>query len=338
MKARFASDILAIPIDEPERLFSNPHNASAEYHQLAKEWHPDRNKAGDAVFTHLTALWAVAKEKIRKGEWIYPGILTLNSQVSGLPAKFHYIRKEKFELGECYFGKTFLAYAVDPDYKDLYEVAKRTTREFRFPDTKMANELSKCLPGSERFLSESKNRHWIIWRKAEDLVKLRDVLEFCGGTVDPRHVAWIGSRLLNIACYLGVTKLAHQDISLDSVWICPEKHTAILYGGWWYAAPCGQRITSLPARSYRQTSPDVRTNKRADSRLDLNLIRLTLTELLGGTDSTPTPMAQWLRLASAGNALADYYSWYQVLEKCFGPRKFVPLNVSAAVIYAEPSM
>ena len=36
-----ANAILAVPLSDPERLFSSPGDARAEYRALAMRWHPD---------------------------------------------------------------------------------------------------------------------------------------------------------------------------------------------------------------------------------------------------------------------------------------------------------
>ena len=42
-----------------------------------------------------------------------------------------------------------------------------------------------------------------------------------GGSLDPKHVAWIVSGMLNICCFLRINHKVHGDISLDNYFVHP---------------------------------------------------------------------------------------------------------------------
>src|SRR5438270_350694 len=88
-------------------------------------------------------------------------------------------------------------------------------------------------------------------------------------------------------------------------------------------APC------LPA------PPDTLAARRADIRLDLELIRGIGRALLGDetgsrlarAGTAPRPLVDWLRGPASATALGDYELWGSVLEASFGARRFVKLGV-----------
>ncbi|MFX4865105.1 hypothetical protein ABTB62_20195, partial [Acinetobacter baumannii] len=78
-------------------------------------------------------------------------------------------------------------------------------------------------------------------RKTPDQLLLSDVLSFYKTTPFPlAHAGWIINGLLNIACYLEHSRLTHNAISAETVFVSPLRHTVHLLGGWWYSTLVGQ--------------------------------------------------------------------------------------------------
>ncbi len=333
---RPAAFILAIKPEEPERLFSQPDAVRDEYRALAKLWHPDRG--GDsAVFEHIVALHVAAEKKVAVGEWLTPGLLEIRAGTKTY--RVRYRKSHVTEVGEMFIGSTVVAFAVKTDYADLFHAAEKIIGGFKYPDAKLKAEVERYLPALVVPPVETGGRLHLIAKKTADQVLLRDLLDHCKGAIDPKHVAWMISSMLNIACYLDVSKVTHNAIGLDSIFVSPEKHSGALLGGWWYACPHGSRMAALPASSLRFAPADILKKKRATHRLDLELIRATGRELLGDPAGSrlpklcPLPMANWLRYASAGHAIDDYRAWKEVLKASFGKPKFIEMAVSATEIY-----
>jgi hypothetical protein len=339
-----ADQILAIPATEPERLFSgDPAAARREYRELASTWHPDRNHdaMAGAVFDHVAGLYRQAEARLASGTWIVPGLLTLTA-VNGQAYTVRYRRRRSFELGEMFIGRGMVTYVLAGEYGDLWQHATRTISGFRFAGPAMRAEVARYLP-EQVGAFKTPGAAVLVVKKAAKHVLLRDMLEHLGGTLAAEHVAWILSSLLNLACYLHYAGLTHNAISLDTYFVAPSDHSGALLGGWWYAADCGARLTALPAPSLHVLPPDMLAVKRADSRLDLDLIRSVGWALLGDergvslgrAPEVPAPLRDWLRLASSGDAVQEYDHWQRrVLIESFGPRRFVPLHVSADAIYS----
>jgi hypothetical protein len=352
-----AGKLLGIPEVEPERLFSgDAGTAKSEFRRLAMRWHPDRNRndpAAENVFTHVDALFKNAIRKIETGGWHEPAVkiedeeanvLVLRADAGRRPLKrIRYRKHAPFELGDCYIGRTIVAYVVKNDYADLFENACRVIAGFRYGSSAMRDEVCRSLPSIETVFY-SGDRCVMVVRKAPDLICLRDVLDHVGGRLDPRHVAWIGSTLYNLACYLAWAHLTHNAFSLNNYFISPPDHTGALLGGWWYAKPEGAKLEALPAPTRRYCPPDVLRDKRADGRTDLELVRAIAREVLGDGSgmrlaaerSAPPQMIDWLRHPTTGCAVADYRQWSEtILPASFGKRRFTRLELSASDIYKE---
>lgn len=338
-----AHAILRIAPDAPERLFSgDTATARAEYRRLAACWHPDRNPdpAAARVFAHIEALYRLALARLADGYWRQPGLLRLTAQ-DGRVHELAWRQRHGFELGELYLAADRLVFVLDPEHDDLYRNALAALPALPFASAAMREQMLPALPEIATAF-ETGERRVLVLRKTPRQVLLSDLLDHLGGRLEARHVAWIISGLLNLACYLDYAGLTHNGIGLDTCMVSPDDHRISLPGGWWYACPRGARMAALPPAALDIAPPDLLRGKRADARLDLESIRHLGRTLLGDATgmrlahdrSIPAALADWLRLASPGTALHDYRHWQDtVLPDSFGPRRFVRLDVSASDIY-----
>jgi len=333
-----ASQILSIPALEPERLFESPDAIQDCYHALAKRWHPDTPDGNADVFAHLGALVVRAKHLASVGMWHLPGLFEFTA--AGKQYRVRYLRSFDFELGKVLLGETRLTYVIRQEFADLAENAKTIIGGLQYPNHKTREVMSRYLPKIAAYHTTATDVVVSI-EKPADLIRLRDLLAHVG-KLDPKHVAWMVSRMLNHASYLETQKLCHQDFSLDTLFACPEHHTLSLLGGWWYAAKAGSDLKGkiVPARTIMHGPSDLITKKVATLRTDPELIRLTGRELLGdasGVSLATNPdvrkeIADWLRMSGSGSAIKDFTVWF---DKVLGKRKFVVLPVKARDIYTE---
>lgn len=339
-----AEMILAIPANEPERLFTGDSLvAKGEYRALAKKWHPDHNGGAEIarqVAAHINVLYQSAVQHLAQGRWEIPNLLLLQG-TDGRTRKVRYRRRRAFELGEVFISDTVLVYLVRKDASDLFTAAERQIAGFRFADAAMQGEFARYLPRAKASF-ETADHHVLVLEKTADVVMLRDLVDHLGGKIPPEHVAWMTSALLNIACYLSWAGLTHNDISPDTVFISPEKHSCFLLGGWWYSVPTGGRMRAATARTLANAPADLMSMKAGDPKVDLELVRATGRESLGDVtgaklvydQSLPRDMVDWLRLTSGGNAFQDYKTWQsETLTKSFGTRRFVKFDINLDAIY-----
>ncbi len=124
------------------------------------------------------------------------------------------------------------------------------------------------------------------------------------GALPVHHVAWIVSRMENIACVLEYSEMVHHGISIDSLFINPVTHEAVLYGGWWNAKQ-GNRFSALLPNT------------------DLVDLRATAKKMLGvNPGRLPKEFEAFLAEKPNRNAYDDFTVWDEVIEKGFGGRQF----------------
>jgi hypothetical protein len=308
-----------LKIRTPEKLFpNNLSEAKKQFHELSKQWHPDKNSHKDAnrVFQHITELYKEAVKRIEAGHWETKDLLTFLDKMSGKTYQIHFLTKKTFELGEMYIGSNHVTYLVDPSHKDLFNNAVRMTKSFTYGSTSMEADVSKRLPGKKATFLTSEGKLGLQFQKTPDLLILRDVVEYYGNSLERRHLGWILNVLYNVACYLSYADIVHHDISLDTVFISPKYHCGALLGGWWYAKHRKDKLEKLPIRTFKLLPWEVQTKKIALPITDLDLIRALGRDILGDTNGTlsnikdvPEPITTWLRSVSSNKAVDEYRSW-----------------------------
>jgi hypothetical protein len=334
----FTSAAYILNLKDPRKLFyGDGHERKRQYINLVKYWHPDHNKSKESneVMTKINALYSKAE-----GSSNPSANLISFTCLEGKTHNIRYVTAHTFELGEMYVGNTIVAFAVGVEHRDLFENAKMNIRGFKYANDKMREEFSKYLPTIlDTF--ESGDKLVLVLRKTPDLLLLRDVLNYYSGKIDPRHVAWIQSTLHNLSCYFEFAGITHNAISADTYFISPEFHGGALLGGWWYAVPKDSKLLGVPAATYSVMPPKIKGTKVGSTATDLELIKAVGRELLGDRNGTrlndnkevPESLVMWLRSATSDTAVNTYVKWGKVLDASFGPRKFIPLEITADILY-----
>lgn len=348
MSARLATltadAILAIPLDQPEKLFTgDADTALREVRKLRSLWHEDRCQDARAteVFQWLQKLYDAAEAKLAAGTWETPGLLKVVSK-HGKQFEIRYARKLEVDVGVLYIGKTVMAFEMDAANLDLADNAERRLQGLTYATPGMRDEFSRYFPELIQRIDTHKGVV-LVFKKTADLLVLRDVLAHFKGKLPPRHASWIISRLLNIACYFERQgKLAHNAIDLDSVFISPQYHSATVLGGWWFTTGLGEKMLAANRRMMLFVPPDVLQKKVGDTRTDMEMIKALGRELLGDVtgvrlaqDSTvPSALVNWLSLSNDQDAVSAFKEWQErVLIDAFGERKFIELDLAHDMLY-----
>ena len=329
----------------PEEIFSGPGKVETEYRVLAKKYHPDLNRGdprAEEVFKQLGVLHTRAKEKIKIGEWIVPGQLDLIS-TDGKKFRLNYVKQFTNGIATGYIGRTTVVYVIDGEYDDLVQNALKTIKSFAFPSDTVKKEMALYLPTVRQTFKTKNDKIVLVFDKPEELIRLRDVVDYYGGKLDPKHAAWITSRMSNFCCWLqhgnGIT---HNDLSMDTIFICPEHHTAMVIGGWWHSAKIGARMQRRQTgRTVAVLPSTVRSTKQAAITTDLALVRLLGREMLGDATgmsfikdtSIPAPFSAWIREAPMGEPVKDFQRWEEVVVKSFGARRFTKMELKHSDVY-----
>jgi len=358
-----ASEILAIPLKEPERLYPKDLAEIKKLkNALSQKWHPDKNhdpKAG-GVFQHVLELAKSANKKIEDGVWQTPGKLELHSK-DGKEYVLRYLKKHDFELGEFYIAGTKTAFVIRGAYKDLYDNGVRTIEGVKFANDKMHKGLSGYIPKIFKKIETKSGDHVLIVERDPNAILLKDYFNHASGVVKPEHVAWMMSRLHNFTSYLEWAGLTHNGLAMDTCFITPKDHdfvrskpgdislkdhSLLVMGGWWYAARKGTGLIGLPNRAVNYAPREALASGMADPRIDSTMIRVIGRELLGdvtgvrlqNNKNVPRAMADWLALPGSDSAVKDFKTWREkILKDSFGKPKFVELNVHPNDVYPKPT-
>lgn len=342
-KMNSAAAILSIPIDRPETLFRGKVGLRSQFLALLKTWHPDVNKDVDAgkVAAHIQALYKAAQVKAESGIWVTPNLLEVPG-LDGRIRKLHYRVRHAFELGEMYIGDGIVTYAIDRVHEKLVLRGLKNIGTIRYPDESFKKSLEPLFPKVEHYF-ESKDHYFVCMRKQKDEILLSDLIDYLGGTIDPKHVAWIMSCLFNLSCFLWVNHMTINGIDTKSVFVSPSKHSLSILGGWWYSAEVDKELIALPPSTHRLASRRMLIDKVASMQFDLESIRALGRTALGDPignslrmcKTIPKPMATFLLLPSTHKPVQEYESWTKVLLDSFGPRKFIELKVSIDDVYPK---
>lgn len=322
-----ADQVLAIR--KPEELFPGSlDDAKALFRDLAKRWHPDHG-GDDRVFAHINYLHGEAIRKITDGTW--GGKSSFRFEAVDGTFQIQYLKSRPFDFGQVYTGETHAVWVFGADHADRTSDLTSVERSFQFANDKMKKDIARSLPQGTQLAFGKDRRVMLRVPKARQLLALTDVTEHFKGKLDPKHAAWIGSALHNLACWLSYSSLVHGDISVENLWIDPADHSIALLGGWWFANRTGEKLTEVSARTYDLLPYRVKVEKKADPLIDQELIRATVLDLLNGQG--PDKMAAWLKRPAAGTAVQNYTDWHKLLEGVFGKRRFTALELKQEDLY-----
>ena len=260
----------------------------------------DKELAGYKEFRHrmLEYLTAMAQDKAKATDYDY---LWTNSDTKvftsadGDDITVRYIYESTFDGVEMYVAKESVVFVYPALHTDLLNKASDILKRITFPGADM-KDLNRCVPtgkGSYRLKDGG-----VLWAVAKD-EGLFPLPLF--GNLDYQDVAWIVSRLENIACLLEYNEMTHGGIDPETVFINPKTHEAALLGGWHRAGKSGF----------------------FDGTKDLKDIRVTAKKLLGeGYGSIPPMFKDFITKAPKADAYEDFKYWDEVIEKGLGGRHF----------------
>lgn len=333
-----ADQILAI--SDPRVLFGT--DAAELRRKLIARWHPDRcsDPLSSRVTAHITGLSKGVSGNGTTNSSV--GVVSLETQGGGrITLKF--LRAHEIDLGRMYVGRGMVAFVLDPTYAGLAKRASDAIEGVTFPSLVIDDQYRPLIPGIVRSCLLADGRGLLALRKPVDMLLLSDVQASLGGTIDPRHVAWIMSRLYGLGCLMSSNGLCLGATAPDTLLISPTSH-AVMPIGWFFSTKLGEPLPGLPNRTLaalRRARVDM-SEKRALLEIDPLMIRTTGRDLLGtsslqkmmGDKNVPTAFAAWLCDTNVSTSAFDEYTrWDDVLDLAWGRRTFVELMADEATVY-----
>lgn len=329
MEALSAPEILKLKRSDARALFgSDPNTVSRNFKLLAKKWHPDLNPGADSsVFPHIVMLHEAAKIVSRS----FPGNEKIVTSIGGKSFRLSFLTEHKTDFGHVLTGKRKIFHIIARDCADLADHARLFVP--KFANDAMEREFLRFLPKPVNFV-ELKDGFLFVEEKTEDQVLLSDLVKLA--PLDPKHVAWMATRLVNIAAWLEWNGIAHGAIGPESLLVSPEFHSVALTGPFMVWEKFGEAFRALPSRTLDICPRYAIDGVSADSRVDLELVKAALREVLGDINGSsfafdpdfPKPFANWLMLPSSRGAREEFTTWENVRDASFGPPRFVKWDIS----------
>lgn len=341
-----ASQILAISIDRPERLF-DPSEFEAQFSKFRIAWHPDKCKDPQAsdVFAHISNLYKVAQKHDKNKSWLSNAELVFSS--NNKTYKFKYLKMHTTDIGKMYIGHKKVVMVFDKTNNDLFTAAHRAIDGVKLSNPKMKDEFERFLPTKKYRKFNADIGSVLLIDKTPDVVNLKDVLAFMpGNKLDPKHVAWIISSTMNILAFLEYSNKCHNAITSESIFISPEYHSVCLLGGWGFATSTNSPIKAVPSKLRPLLPAELFVDKIAKPKYDQYGLKALAIECLGDPSligsrllmdkNIPKPMINWLRQPpSSDSAVTEYSQWMDVLHESFGKRKFFEFTTDLTSLYKE---
>lgn len=197
---------------------------------------------------------------------------------------------------KTYVAKESIIYIFAPGDKNKVDSFIGNLKLVQYPSADIKN-LSLLLPFIKANIKLKNGGTLIAVAKQENVYPL-----FAFGSIKPEHAAWIVSRLENLCCLFEFSELAHNGISINSVFINPRTHEVFLPGGWW--------------KTYKKSSSRDKT--------DLYAIRKVAGQIIDEYKNiAPNEFIKFIKGIPAQDAYSDFELWDTVIEKGFGGHKFV---------------
>ena len=262
---------------------------------------------------------AQARKERAEAFWRYANEETFTC-ADGRQMEIRYMHRYRDRDAEVYVARRNIIFHFQPDKAALVDRVRRITSLLDYPSAD-TRRLSDFFP-KITFGFALDGGSILVLAKDEDEYPLR-----LFGTLDPRHVAWIISRMENLCCVLEYSELVHPEITPDTLYINPYTHQASLYGSWWKA---GEHNKLAYDRTHRLTTAE---NLLGLRQTGATLLGFRFAGEVRADDVIPPALAAFLNSPPQNDAYTDFERWDKALIDAFGERKFIRLDTEDKQIY-----
>lgn len=342
-----ADEILKISSSHPEKLFwgvDTLDELKKSYRKLSSLWHPDKSlenkEVRGKVFSHINHLYEFANKKFENDVW-NQGLAVVFETIEGKKFQLKYLKQSNFDLGTYFVADTCVVWLFSKENEDLAENFLESLKQIKYANKKMQEEMQKYIPVIQKTF-KTKDGFGIVIEKNSDFLCLKDVWEYEKNKMPSRHVAWILSNCYHLACFFEYNQLMYGGFSMENIYINPKTHAVCLLGGWWSTHANNCALKALSSQAFDVAPIEMLNDKKALTKLDLEMIRLLGRKLLGDTHGfslqkdkdIPAKLIQWLRDTAKFKAFKEYEIWHEtILKESFGARRFIKMELSKNDIY-----
>lgn len=358
-------ELFALQLDavkEPEDLFGKLDGppadqlplASTLYKRFARIAHPDRY-AGDPVlfklaevtFSRLSELWHRCQTKIMNASYGNKVVGTVASRTET------FLLQRLVATGDV--AALYVATGAGPDPVLVKAARGPASNPFLEREVAALQEFRRVIaPSLAAFIPEVKSSFLVkqpggmravtVFKYDHRWRPLPDVLAQYPQGLDPRHLIWIGKRLMSVLGGAHEAGIVHGAVLPEHVLIRPADHALCLVD-WCFSTPDGTPIAAVPAARKEWYPPEVHAKRPVGAQADLYMAARVLMYVANPGETPPQVVSDRVpdrvRRVLAPCLLKPAYrppsAWavYDALDKAalrvYGEPKFVQLDVAAGV-------
>lgn len=253
------------------------------------------------------------------------------------------------KLGTMYISAMNIIFVVHPEYKEYYENYVQKASRFTKLSPEIWDKVKYSLPKLMNHFECEDGSFAIILKKPKNKIyPLREILDYCGGSLSAEIVASILTRLHYFACYLDVIGITHNAITIDNLFFSPgnfvengqevtldDIRVVGIYGGWFFSTCEDEQIRGMPKEVFDIVPKHLKEFGFSCFIVDSLAIKRIGRELLGDPtgmnfkEDVPGPFADWLKSNYVDkNAYEQFCTYDGVISQSFSTRRFVPLDIS----------
>ncbi len=298
----------------------------SKYKEYCKILHPDvcKDLRADRAFSQLQVFYKQAKEAIQNNTWIATNYIEVSTKKeTTLKIKYQY--HCRFELGDYYVCNKVIIYIFDDNREKYYNNFIKQVNNLKYADRKMEKIFKNLFPKIQSISETTSGKKIVVLSKTEDIFPLKCLIENGFNRNLPHtHLAWITSRLMNIACYLKWSGLVSNGIDIDNLFVSPHYHSILLFGGWWYTTKANEAMIGTTKNIFNVMTPKVKANKVSDYTTDIESIRAIGRAYAAG--DAPSAILNFYNEGSTNDSMKEMKKWDDALQKGYGVRRFVKIN------------
>ena len=140
------------------------------------------------------------------------------------------------------------------------------------------------------------------------------------GTIPPRHIAWMISRLLYLCCYMEHNNIINGGLNMKTLFVDTKNHM-MWFPNWFFYTEIGQPLKGLNNLVKNVLPTEIISKKVADKIIDQESIKL-IGRCLGESEGQCEKFLK--KPIKIGTPSVDLFKeWSKALDDTYGPRKFV---------------
>lgn len=312
--------------------------------KLRSHWHREGNPDALTAILHMEE---IGEAKIKQGLWSTSRDLFVfkTDMADGTEIEIQYSKKDTVPgWGTRLETKGSTAYIIPSENADLL---KNWQEEW----SKKMDPKSLLIINTEQFESQLSilpktwggegGKNILLRVPRSKFINAKDVKDHLGGKAPVEHVAWMLSRLYNLACFMQVHDVVSLDLTPASCYINPETHQLVVINGWQYARGLSQPAFAAPGHIL-SLFPDLKTKKIPTMEMILTQIKTFGLAMLGDPvgnnlvkdKSLPSPLINWLLSPACGDAIKEYGGYIKARDASF-ERKFVKWDLEFTDVYKD---